>query len=96
MSELWAEASEPEKSGIEFKDFEEALKRLEQIVGRLEAGELALEEAIELFEEGMRISRFCGRKLDEAERRIEVLVKNAKGELAEEPFDTATDDDAGN
>jgi exodeoxyribonuclease VII small subunit len=94
MSELWGEASGPEKSGIEFKDFEEALKRLEQIVGRLEAGELALEEAIQLFEEGMRISEFCGQKLDEAERRIEVLVKNAKGEFAEEPFDMAAEDAA--
>ncbi|MEJ2078570.1 MAG: exodeoxyribonuclease VII small subunit [Acidobacteriota bacterium] len=86
MSELLEGDSAPEKK-LEFKDFEEALGRLEAIVGRLEAGDLALEEAVNLFEEGMQISRFCGDRLDEAERKVEILVKNARGEATEEPFD---------
>lgn len=88
MSELLAGDSAPEKKH-EFKDFEEALARLEAIVGRLEDGELALEEAVNLFEEGMKISKYCGERLDEAERKVEILVKNARGETAEEPFEVS-------
>ena len=76
---------------MEYKDFEKALTRLESIVGELEKGELALEEALKLFEEGIRISQFCNTKLDEAERKVEVLLKNRKGELAETPFETEED-----
>ncbi|MDA2928176.1 exodeoxyribonuclease VII small subunit [Acidobacteria bacterium AH-259-G07] len=71
---------------MEYKDFENALARLESIVGELEKGELALEEALKLFEEGIKISRFCNAKLDEAERKVEILLKNEKGQLTEEPF----------
>jgi len=60
--------------------FEAALKQLEDIVQRLERGELPLEESLKLYEEGIRLSRLCHTKLEEAERRIEVLVKDAKGE----------------
>lgn len=71
----------------ELKDFEQALNRLEKIVEKLEKGDIPLEESLALFEEGMKISRFCSGKLDEAERRIEILLKDQKGELKEEPFD---------
>ncbi|MDA2938873.1 exodeoxyribonuclease VII small subunit [Acidobacteria bacterium AH-259-A15] len=71
---------------MEYKDFENALARLESIVGELEKGELALEEALKLFEEGIKISRFCNAKLDEAERKVEILLKNEKGQLTEGPF----------
>ncbi|MFQ5929375.1 MAG: exodeoxyribonuclease VII small subunit [Acidobacteriota bacterium] len=71
---------------MEYKDFENALARLESIVGELEKGELALEEALKLFEEGIKISRFCNAKLDEAERKVEILLKNQKGQLTEEVF----------
>jgi exodeoxyribonuclease VII small subunit len=91
MSELLEGDSAPEKK-IEFKDFEEALGRLEAIVGRLEEGELALEEAVSLFEEGMQISSYCSERLDEAERKVELLVKNSRGEVSEEPFDTVEPD----
>lgn len=74
---------------MEFKDFEGALKRLEEIVSKLEAGELSLEDSVKLFEEGMEISRFCGKKLDDAERRVEILLKRADGELSEEAFESA-------
>lgn len=72
---------------MEFKDFEKALARLEEIVASLEKGDLPLEDALKLFEEGMSISRFCSRKLEEAERRVEILLKNEGGELVEQPFE---------
>ena len=72
---------------MEFKDFDQALKRLEDIVAELEKGELALERALELFEEGIKISRLCGEKLEEAERKVEMLVKDSRGILKEEPFE---------
>ncbi|UCF39107.1 MAG: exodeoxyribonuclease VII small subunit [Acidobacteriota bacterium] len=77
---------------MEIKDFEQALGRLEVIVNSLEAGEIPLEESLKLFEEGMGIAKYCGKKLDEAERKVEILVKQAEGEFAEEPFETTSDD----
>ncbi|NLT65062.1 MAG: exodeoxyribonuclease VII small subunit [Acidobacteria bacterium] len=71
---------------MKMKDFESALKSLEGIVGQLEAGDLTLERALELFEEGIRISRFCSSKLEEAERKVEVLIKSADGALKEAAF----------
>ena len=61
--------------------FEAALTRLEQIVQRLEKGELPLEESLVLYEEGIKLSRLCHAKLEEAEGKIEQLVKDARGEL---------------
>ena len=61
--------------------FEAALQRLEQIVGRLEKGELPLEESLVLYEEGIRLSRLCHAKLEEAEGKIETLMKDARGDL---------------
>jgi exodeoxyribonuclease VII small subunit len=76
--------------------FEEALTGLERIVARLEGGDLPLDDALKLFEEGVRLSRFCSGKLDEAERRIEILMKGADGEYRAEPFPTGEDEeDAG-
>jgi exodeoxyribonuclease VII small subunit len=62
--------------------FEQALVALEKIVERLEKGELPLEESLKLYEEGIRLSRFCHGKLEEAEGKIEMLLKDAKGEVA--------------
>ncbi len=59
--------------------FEEALKRLEAIVARLESGEEKLEESIRLFEEGMRLSGICQKRLDEADRKIETLLRKPGG-----------------
>lgn len=61
--------------------FEAALTRLEQIVQRLEKGELPLEESLVLYEEGISLSRLCHAKLEEAEGKIEMLVKDARGDL---------------
>ena len=59
--------------------FEEALKALETIVAKLESGEPKLEESIRLFEEGMRLSAICQKRLDEADRKIEVLLRKPGG-----------------
>ena len=71
---------------LKVKDFESALKSLEDIVVQLEAGDLTLDRALELFEEGVRISHFCSSKLDEAERKVEVLIKTSDGTLKEVAF----------
>jgi len=65
---------------IKPKDFETALKRLEEIVKELEEGELTLEKSLERYEQGVRLARFCSAKLDEAEARIEMLQKDESGE----------------
>jgi exodeoxyribonuclease VII small subunit len=62
--------------------FEGALQKLETIVQRLEKGELTLEESLGLYEEGIRLSRLCHAKLEEAEGKIEQLVKDARGDVA--------------
>jgi len=69
--------------------FEESLKKLEKIVSRLEKGDIPLDESLKLFEEGVRLSRFCNEKLDEAERRVEILLKNGEGVLEPQPFNVS-------
>jgi len=59
--------------------FEEALRQLEAVVARLESGETPLEESIRLFEEGMRLSEVCRKRLDEADRKIELLLRKPGG-----------------
>lgn len=66
--------------------FEEALARLEAVVDRLESGELPLEESLRLFEEGVHLTKVCSHRLEEAERRITILLKNEGGEMREAPF----------
>ena len=68
------------------KSFETSLDELEQIVGRLESGDLPLEESLELFEKGIKLSRECRTRLTSAERRIEILMKDADGNLTAEDF----------
>jgi exodeoxyribonuclease VII small subunit len=75
--------------------FETAMKQLEQIAHELEAGELSLEMAMKKFEEGVQLSRFCAKKLDETEQRISVLLQDTEGVVQEIPFDqkqSETDD----
>ena len=67
--------------------FEDALSKLEKIVSKLEEGDIPLEESLKLFEEGIRLSKFCNQKLDEAEKRVEILLKNKQGDLKPHPFD---------
>ncbi|MFC1498848.1 exodeoxyribonuclease VII small subunit [Verrucomicrobiota bacterium] len=68
------------------QDFEESLKRLEVIVNEMESGSLGLEDMITRFEEGQTLLDFCSKKLNEVERKIEILVKKG-GRVTAEPFD---------
>lgn len=72
--------------------FETSLKKLEEVVRKLEGGTLSLDDSIKSFEEGVKHAAFCAKKLDEAERKVEVLIKQRDGSFHKEPF--ATDDDA--
>ena len=67
--------------------FEEAFKRLEQIVGNLESGDLSLEESMKLFEEGIRLTEACKSILEDAEQKIQLLLKNSDGKLSLEDKD---------
>lgn len=66
--------------------FEEAMQELEQIVNKLESGEVSLEESIELFQLGMKLSQACSGKLDEVERKIEMLIEDEAG-IVKKPFE---------
>ncbi len=74
--------------------FEVALQRLEQIVDQLEAGNLSLEESLQVFEEGVGLARRCGKYLDEAEKRIELLTRDETGALRTAPYDLPDDERA--
>lgn len=67
--------------------FETALKKLEDIVRRLEGGSLSLDDSLKAFEEGVKHAAFCTKKLDEAERKVEVLLKRKDGSFTREPFE---------
>jgi exodeoxyribonuclease VII small subunit len=69
------------------KKFEAALSRLEDIVKELEAGDLPLEQSLKLFEEGIRLSRICNKRLADAERRVEILLKDKAGNIVAQPFE---------
>lgn len=75
--------------GAKGKNFEDELKDLEAIVGQLDSGDLALEEAIGAFERGVALVRSLNQKLDEIERKVEVLTRDAQGGLRSAPFDAA-------
>lgn len=68
-------------------DFEKSLARLEEVVRRLESPQLSLDEAMTLFEEGVALSRECQKQLEEAEGRVEILLKKADGKISAEPFE---------
>jgi exodeoxyribonuclease VII small subunit len=67
--------------------FESSLKELERIVEELEAGDLPLERSLELFEQGVKLSRECQKRLDEAERKVEILLKGVDGSYSPTRFD---------
>lgn len=72
--------------------FEEALQKLEAIVAKMEEGDLPLEEALKAFEEGVRLAKFCTNKLDEAERKVEKLIRDQSGKVQTTPFSEEEDD----
>ena len=67
--------------------FEEALKKLEKIVEDLEAGDLSLDDALEKYEEGIRLSKLCAKRLELAKKKVELLVKSEDGSVELKPFD---------
>ncbi|MBL7019790.1 MAG: exodeoxyribonuclease VII small subunit [Nitrospinaceae bacterium] len=73
--------------------FEKAIQRLEKIVDDLETGELDIDKSLEIFEEGIKMSRVCSKKLSEAEAKIEKLTRNQKGELVSELFPVEEEND---
>jgi exodeoxyribonuclease VII small subunit len=75
------------------KKFEDAMKRLENIVESLERGDLSLEESLTIFEEGMKLVGFCTRKLDEAEQKVTMLIKDQDGRLGRQPFESVEKED---
>jgi exodeoxyribonuclease VII small subunit len=80
-------APEPARKG----EFEKSLTRLEEVVKRLESADLPLDEAMKLFEEGVKLSRDCQKQLEEAEGRVEILLRKADGKLHAEPFESDED-----
>jgi exodeoxyribonuclease VII small subunit len=73
-------------------NFEKALQQLEEIVQELEAGDLPLEKALKRFEDGIRLSKLCAQKLDETEKRVTLLMRDAGGNLTETPFPDKRDE----
>jgi exodeoxyribonuclease VII small subunit len=69
------------------KRFEDALQKLEEIVEKMEGEELSLDDSLKAFEEGVRLTRFCHQKLNEAQKKIEILLKDSEGKERTEPFD---------
>lgn len=83
MNSAASKPTEPPRKG----EFEKSLTRLEEVVKRLESADLSLDEAMKLFEEGVKLSRECQKQLEEAEGKVEILLKKADGKIAAEPFD---------
>jgi exodeoxyribonuclease VII small subunit len=69
------------------KKFEKAMERLEEIVQNLEGGDLPLEDALKAFEEGMKLAKFCSLKLEEAEKKVTLLIEESGGSHAQVPFE---------
>ncbi|HWG59041.1 MAG TPA: exodeoxyribonuclease VII small subunit [Candidatus Acidoferrales bacterium] len=82
MNSTAGKPSEPQRKG----EFEKSLARLDEVVKRLESADLSLDEAMKLFEEGVKLSRECQKQLEEAEGKVEILLKKADGKIAAEPF----------
>ena len=78
-----SQSSKPAKP----ESFEKNIERLDAIVRQLEDADLPLEKALQLYEEGMKLSEVCQKQLQEAEGRIQVLMKRAGGKIAAEPFE---------
>ena len=70
-----------------FQNFEKALARLEEIAAEMESGELGLEKMVAAFEEGQKLVKQCSSKLNEVEKKIEMLVKKSDGSVGTEPFE---------
>ena len=81
----------PQNAERQAKTFESSLEELEAIVRELEQGELPLEKSLELFEQGVKLSRECQERLNQAERRIEILMRDNQGRPTVRPFEPESD-----
>lgn len=88
MNNPAAKKPEPAKK----PEFERSLARLEEVVRKLESPQLSLDDAMKLFEEGVALSRECQKQLEEAEGKVEILLKKADGKISVEPFDPEGDE----
>ena len=68
------------------KTFEESMTELEDIVSKLEAGDITLDASLELFEKGIKLAKTCQKKLDDAEKKVKILTTNEDGEMVAEDF----------
>jgi exodeoxyribonuclease VII small subunit len=75
------------------KKFEKAMERLEEIVQNLEGGDLPLEDALKAFEEGMKLAKFCSLKLEEAEKKVTLLIEESGGSHSQVPFELEEEQD---
>ena len=75
-------------------EFEFCLTRLEEIVRKLDSANLSLDDAMKLFEEGVQLSRDCQKYLEQAEGKVEILLKKAGGEMVAQPFDPEAEEDS--
>ena len=66
--------------------FEKDIKRLEDIVAKMEAGDVPLDESMKLFEEGVKLSRLCSERLDKAEKKVEIITADKNGNITTRPF----------
>jgi exodeoxyribonuclease VII small subunit len=82
---------EKEKKIAAKTSFEEALHELEEVAMKLEGGDLGLDDSIKEFEKGIRLARYCQQKLDEAERKIEILQKGSDGNVKSESVAVKSD-----
>ncbi len=78
---------------LEKMKFEEAMDELEKIVGEMEEGGLTLEESIDKFERGIKLSQICAKQLEKAELKVDKLTRAADGGIESEPFETDAGDD---
>jgi len=77
------------------KKFETALENLEQVVEQLESGDLALEDSLAAFEKGVGLVKFCNQKLNDVEKKVELLIKDKEGKLQLKAFEDSSEDENG-
>lgn len=75
---------------VKKQTFEKAMKQLEQIVLELESGDSPLDKALQKFEEGIQLARFCSEKLDETEKKVTMLIQDQNGKAVDQPFSPDT------
>jgi exodeoxyribonuclease VII small subunit len=77
------------------RNFETALEDLEQVVEQLESGDLALEDSLAAFEKGVGLAKFCNQKLNDVEKKVELLIKDKEGKLQLKTFGELAEDEDG-